>query len=150
MGCQSSRLEADSAPRTALEKAYAQGDPRAYRDIEQSILREKSGGLPAPHEAHPSPLPVPNNAQSLSPNMNYGGYQNGYPGYGGVNGQRSHQMPPQGMFNSSGPSALRPDRVLSVQGFHFRSSPFYQVVGRIGPVQTCEGKPQALLPILRS
>lgn len=102
----------------ALDRAYAQGDPRAYRDIEQSILREKTGGLPAPHEALPSPLPVSNNAQSLSPNMNYGGYQNGYPGYGGVNGQRSHQMPPQ--------------------GFHFRPSPFYQVVGRIGPVQTCE------------
>ncbi|KKY38663.1 putative miz zinc finger protein [Diaporthe ampelina] len=78
-----------------LEKAYAQGDPRAYRDIEQSILREKTGGLPAPHEALPSPLPVSNNAQSLSPNMNYGAYQTGYPGYGGVNGQRSHQMPPQ-------------------------------------------------------
>ncbi|KAL2288948.1 hypothetical protein FJTKL_02825 [Diaporthe vaccinii] len=122
----------------ALDKAYAQGDPRAYGDIERSILREKSGVFPAPHEALPSPLPVSNNAQSLSPNMNYGGYQNGYPGYGGVNGQRSHQMPPQGMFNSSGPSALRPDRVLSVQGFHFRPSPFYQVVGRIGPVQTCE------------
>ncbi|KAK7717380.1 E3 SUMO-protein ligase pli1 [Diaporthe eres] len=83
----------------ALDRAYAQGDPRAYRDIEQSILREKTGGLPAPHEALPSPLPVSNNAQSLSPNMNYGGYQNGYPGYGGVNGQRSHQMPPQVMQN---------------------------------------------------
>ncbi|KAI7787714.1 miz zinc finger protein [Diaporthe eres] len=83
----------------ALDKAYAQGDPRAYGDIERSILREKSGVFPAPHEALPSPLPVSNNAQSLSPNMNYGGYQNGYPGYGGVNGQRSHQMPPQVMQN---------------------------------------------------
>lgn len=150
MGCRSSKLEADSAPRTALEKAYTQGDPRAYRDIENSILREKNGGLPAPHETHPSPLPGPNNAQSLSPNMNYGGYQNGYPPYGGVNGQRSHQMPPQGMFNSSGASALRPDRVLSVQGFGFKTSPFYQVIGRIGPVQTCEGKLQAPLSILWS
>ncbi|KAK2605311.1 hypothetical protein N8I77_008159 [Diaporthe amygdali] len=102
----------------ALEKAYAQGDPRAYRDIEQSVYREKNGGLPAPHESLPSTLPVPNNAQSVSPNMNNYGYQNGYPGYGGVNGQRSHQMPPQ--------------------GFTFRSSPFYHIVGRIGPVQTCE------------
>ena len=149
MGSQSSRLEADSAPRAALDRAYAQADPRAYRDIEASILREKNGGLPAPHDALPSPLPVPNSAQSLSPNMSYG-YQNGYPAYGGVNGQRSHQMPPQGMFNSSGPSAHRPDRVLSVQGFHFRPSPFYQVVGRIGQVQTCEGKPQALPRMLRS
>ncbi|KAJ0116500.1 hypothetical protein J7T55_007480 [Diaporthe amygdali] len=104
----------------ALEKAYAQGDPRAYRDIEQSVYREKNGGLPAPHESLPSTLPVPNNAQSVSPNMNNYGYQNGYPGYGGVNGQRSHQMPPQ--------------------GFTFRSSPFYHIVGRIGPVQTCEEK----------
>lgn len=101
----------------ALERAYSSGDPRAYRDIEASIQREKTGGLSAPHEALPSPLPGPNSAQSLSPNMNYG-YQNGYPGYGGVNGQRSHQMPPQ--------------------GFHFKPSPFYQVVGRIGQVHTCE------------
>ncbi|KAL1868464.1 E3 SUMO-protein ligase pli1 [Diaporthe australafricana] len=79
----------------ALEKAYTQVDPRAYRDIEQSVHREKNGGLPAPHDALSSTLPVPNNAQSVSPNMNNYGYQNGYPGYGGVNGQRSHQMPPQ-------------------------------------------------------
>lgn len=144
MGSRSSRLEADSAPRTALERAYSSGDPRAYRDIEASIQREKNGGLPAPHEALQSPLPGPNSAQSLSPNMNYG-YQNGYPGYGGVNGQRSHQMPPQGMF-MSGPSVPRPDRVLSVQGFHFKPSPFYQVVGRIGQVHTCEGKSPAQVP----
>lgn len=144
MGSQSSKLEADSAPRTALERAYSSGDPRAYRDIEASIQREKTGGLPAPHEAIQSPLPGPNSTQSLSPNMNYG-YQNGYPGYGGVNGQRSHQMPPQGMF-VSGPSMPRPDRMLSIQGFHFKPSPFYQVIGRIGQVHTCEGKSTQVPP----
>ncbi|KUI64483.1 E3 SUMO-protein ligase pli1 [Cytospora mali] len=80
----------------ALEKAYRDGDTRAYREIEQSVHREK-GIYAAPNDSPSTTLPTPtNHAQQAPVNMNSYGYQNGYPEYGG---QRSQQMPSQVMQN---------------------------------------------------
>ncbi|KAK7737745.1 E3 SUMO-protein ligase pli1 [Cytospora paraplurivora] len=80
----------------ALHKAYHEGDNLAYREIEQSVHREK-GVFTAPNDSLSSTLPVSaNHAQQASVNMNNYGFQNGYLDYGG---QRSQQMPPQIMQN---------------------------------------------------
>lgn len=95
---------------TALNKAYSDADSRTYREIEQSIYREKQTARGGGHSASqtqdsrsPS-LPTPtNHAQSTMNNMtnNYGyqppnGHQ-GYSGYGSMNGHRSQPVPPHGM-----------------------------------------------------
>lgn len=137
MGPKFSKMRANSATRTALDKAYRDGDTRAYREIEQSVNREK-GIYTAPNDALSSTLPSPtNHAQhAAAANMNGYGYQNNYSDFGS---QRSQQFPSQGMY-SSGPSGLeRQDRMLSGQGFTFRGSPFYHITSRIGSVHTCEG-----------
>jgi hypothetical protein len=136
MGSRSSKMRADSASRTALDQAYRDGDTRAYREIEQSVNREK-GIYTTPNDSLSSTLPAPTNhaQQAAAVNMNSYGYQNGYSDFGS---QRSQQFPSQGM--SSGSSVIeRQDRMLSYLGFTFRESPFYHITSRIGSVHTCEG-----------
>lgn len=136
MGPRYFKARADLAPRTALEKAYRESDSRAYREIEQSVQREKNG-YATPNDSLSSTLPAPTNHSSQAAvSMNNYGYQNGYLEYGG---QRSQQMPSQGMF-PSGPSLHEQHTyILNGQGFTFRGSPFYHFVSRIGSVHTCEG-----------
>lgn len=138
MGSRISRAKANAGARTALEKAYSEGDNRGYREIEQSVHREK-GGYTAANDSLPSALPTSTNhaQQQASVNMSNYGYQNGYPAYGG---QRSQQLPPQGMFPLRPSMSERHDRMLNGQGFTFRASPFYGIISRIGGVHPCEGK----------
>lgn len=100
----------------ALDQAYRDGDTRAYREIEQSVNREK-GIYTAPNDSLSSTLPAPTThaQQAAAVNMNSYEYQNGYSDFGS---QRSQQFPSQ--------------------GFTFRGSPFYHITSRIGSVHTCE------------
>lgn len=96
---------------TALNKAYTDGDPRTYREIEQSISREKQsqtrgGGRSTSqsHDSHSPSLPTPTSHtyQPMNNNMpNRHNYQplnapHGYNGAYGVNGHRPQPIPPQG------------------------------------------------------
>ncbi|ROV98995.1 hypothetical protein VSDG_03796 [Cytospora chrysosperma] len=81
----------------ALDQAYRDRDTRAYREIEQSVNREK-GIYTAPNDSLSSTLPAPTNhaQQAAAVNMNSYGYQNGYSDFGS---QRSQQFPSQVMQN---------------------------------------------------
>lgn len=140
---------------TALNKAYNDGDSRTYREIEQSIAREKQsqtrgGGRSTSHshDSHSPSLPTPTSHtyQPMNSNMpNRHSYQplnasHGYNGAYGMNGQRPQPVPPQGTHSLSSICLMRNVVMLKCYpGPSFRHSPFYSVLERLGPIHICEG-----------
>lgn len=159
MGSSLSRQGSNSRLTTALNKAYADGDSRTYREIEQSIAREKQGqtrgggggrSTSQSHDSHSPSLPTPTshayqsiNSNAMPSRQNYQPLNtpHGYNGSYGVNGQRPQPIPPQGtihLFSYSTFDAKWPN-AKSFPGPTFRHSPFYSVVERLGSVHMCEG-----------
>lgn len=168
--CLSSRSQILTAfSHAALTKAYASGDVSAYRELAESIRREKEVnppsapyGYPAPqqqlpHDARASPAPYgrANLALPSINNMSSHAYSsastsNGHSGYGAyngaVNGHRAYQPSPQGMscqFVDPLSTPTQYDQQLrphqQVEGPTFKPSPFYRVEQRIGNVHFCQG-----------
>lgn len=160
MGSSISKLRSDAKSRTALNKAYAEADAQTYRELEQSIYREKQGASDSraygaqqpPQNSHASSFhAAANHAQPSSMNntmpSNYGfQHTNGHHGYGAgysaMNGQRA--QPASGMSYSSESLVSAPQVVQQLsqqyqQGPIFRHSPFYHVLERLGSVHVCEG-----------
>lgn len=114
MGLSFSKQKSNLSYRAALNNAHRAGDAQTYREIEQSIHREKQGlatsrsypALPPAHQPHASALHTPygqastinssTNSNNMIPN-NHTYPQPSHHGYGGgyaaINGQRSQPVP---------------------------------------------------------
>lgn len=169
MGFSFSKPRSNSKSLVALNKSYSEGDAQTYRELQQSINREKNGAVASSSRAYP-PLPPTHPPHAPAPQGPYGqsssisnpgnsssgnmiansltySHPNGGPSYGGpyvsMNGQRT--QPVQGKSSSSASTtSLAPQFVQQLRspedGPVFRQSPFYQIVERIGDVHVCEGR----------
>lgn len=154
MGLSFSKRRSNSNHRAALNKAHRDGDAQTYREIQQSIDREKieqatrsyaatlQPGHPHALHYHQGQAPTINsntNSNNMIPN-NHTYPQPSHHGYGVGYGRMDSQRPAPGRSSTTSCSPQIFQQLIPHQdGPVFRVSPFYQILERIGNIHVCEG-----------
>ncbi|PSR94206.1 PINIT domain-domain-containing protein [Coniella lustricola] len=122
----------------AITKAFTQGDATTYREIEQSVIREKAGLGSGTRGYAASTTPTPATTQQQVRNAHAPIGQPSSMG-GNISGVQQNGQQNYGSYSgTNGLLPVPPSPTSASFGLSFKHSPFYRVVDRVGNIHVCE------------